>query len=67
MAKDSTKAVVEPIELPMGLITRARAKRFKEDIVGLIDQILGEFVAGLIDQSWTCTLFMPCNLLQAKL
>ncbi|KAH1107648.1 hypothetical protein J1N35_011416, partial [Gossypium stocksii] len=34
---------------------------------GLIDRIWGEAVAGLIDQSWTCTSCVLCSLLQANL
>ncbi|KAH1082790.1 hypothetical protein J1N35_022551 [Gossypium stocksii] len=67
MAKDSSKIAIDPIELPMRPITRARAKRFKEAISGLIDQVWGETVAGLIDRAWACTPCIPCNLLQAKL
>ncbi|KAK5845734.1 hypothetical protein PVK06_001948 [Gossypium arboreum] len=67
MVQDLTKASIEPMELPIGPITCARAKRFKEAVVGLIDRIWGEAVAGFIDQSWTCTPYMPQNLLQAQL
>ncbi|KAK5840091.1 hypothetical protein PVK06_008960 [Gossypium arboreum] len=62
-----TRVGTEPIELPIRPITRARAKRFKEAISGLIDRIWGEAVAGLIDQSWTSSSCVPCSLLQAEL
>ncbi|KAK5835869.1 hypothetical protein PVK06_011583 [Gossypium arboreum] len=51
----------------MGPITRARAKRFKEAILSLIDQVWGEPIAGLIDRAGACTPCVPCKLLQAKL
>ncbi|KAH1114319.1 hypothetical protein J1N35_007697 [Gossypium stocksii] len=59
MTKDLTKAAAKPIELPMGPIIHALAKRFKESISGLIDRIWGEGVARLIDQSWTSTSCVP--------
>ncbi|KAH1107914.1 hypothetical protein J1N35_011682, partial [Gossypium stocksii] len=45
-----TRAIVaEPIKLPIGPITRAQAKKFKEVISCIIDRIWGEAVAGFID------------------
>ncbi|KAK5840090.1 hypothetical protein PVK06_008959 [Gossypium arboreum] len=61
-----TRAAVEPIELPIGPITRARSKRFKEAISGLVDRIWGEAIAGLVYQSWTSSSCVPCSLLQAE-
>ncbi|KAH1046907.1 hypothetical protein J1N35_037691, partial [Gossypium stocksii] len=63
----STKRVGDPIELPMGPITRARANKFKKAILSLIDQVWGETVARFIDRVWACTPCVPYNLLQAKL
>ncbi|KAH1097629.1 hypothetical protein J1N35_014550 [Gossypium stocksii] len=50
-SKIQTKAAKEPMELPTRLISRARAKRFKEVVAGLIDRISSEAVVGFIDQS----------------
>ncbi|KAK5794032.1 hypothetical protein PVK06_035223 [Gossypium arboreum] len=58
---------VKHIELSIGSITRAIAKKFQGAISCYIDRIWGEEVAGLIDQSWTSTSCVPCSLLQAKL
>lgn len=63
-SKDSTKSAFQPIELPTGSITRVRAKRFKEAISGLVDQVWGEALTGLIDRAWECSTWSPCNLLQ---
>ncbi|KAH1122594.1 hypothetical protein J1N35_005754 [Gossypium stocksii] len=67
MAQDQPKAAVEPMELPTGPITRARAKKFKEAVAALIDRVWGETVARFIERSWTSNPSMPCNLLQAHL
>ncbi|XP_040966549.1 uncharacterized protein, partial [Gossypium hirsutum] len=43
----------DPLELPVGPITRARAKRFKDATTALVDRVWGEIVAGLLESSWT--------------
>ncbi|XP_017637300.2 uncharacterized protein LOC108479297 [Gossypium arboreum] len=45
-------ANVDPFELPVGLITRAREKRFKDATIALVNRVWGETVAGLIESSW---------------
>ncbi|KAH1039096.1 hypothetical protein J1N35_040839 [Gossypium stocksii] len=64
MAKD---AAAKPIELPIGLITRAKAKKFKEAIASYIDRIRGETIARHIDHSWTSSSCVPCSLLKVEL
>ncbi|KAK5785500.1 hypothetical protein PVK06_040091 [Gossypium arboreum] len=57
----------DPLELPVGLITRARAKRFKDATTTLVDRVWGETVAGLLESSWTSKPSKPCILLQAQI
>ncbi|KAK5845798.1 hypothetical protein PVK06_002024 [Gossypium arboreum] len=58
MAKE---AAVDPIELPLGPITRSRAKKFREALLSYIDRAWIEEVAGLIDYSWSSTTCVPCS------
>ncbi|KAH1040032.1 hypothetical protein J1N35_041775 [Gossypium stocksii] len=57
----------DPLELPQGPITQARAKLFKEAISALVNQVWGETMAGHIERAWTSSMKLPCNLLQAEL
>ncbi|KAG8482833.1 hypothetical protein CXB51_024109 [Gossypium anomalum] len=57
----------DPLELHVGPITRARAKRFKDATTTLVDRVWGETVAGLFESSWTSKPIKPCILLQAQL
>ncbi|KAK5802805.1 hypothetical protein PVK06_030428 [Gossypium arboreum] len=57
----------DPLELPVGPITRARAKRFKDATIALVDRVWGETVAGLLESSWTSKPSKPCILLQAQI
>ncbi|PPS05633.1 hypothetical protein GOBAR_AA15016 [Gossypium barbadense] len=67
MPRATPSANKEPLKLPLGLISRARAKSFKEAILALVDQIWGETVVGHIDRPWTSQLGVPCNLLHQNL
>ncbi|KAH1046298.1 hypothetical protein J1N35_037082 [Gossypium stocksii] len=51
--QESPSANKESLELPLGSMTQSRAKRFKEAVSALVDQVLGENLVGLIDQTWT--------------
>ncbi|KAG8481073.1 hypothetical protein CXB51_025807 [Gossypium anomalum] len=57
----------DPLELPVGSITRARAKRFKDATTTLVDRVWGETIAGLFESSWTSKPIKPCILLQAQI
>ena len=57
----------DPLELPVGPVTRTRAKRFKDATTALVDRVWGETVAGLLESSWTSKPSKPCILLQAQI
>ncbi|KAK5785477.1 hypothetical protein PVK06_040068 [Gossypium arboreum] len=54
---------MDPLELPLGLITQARAKRFKDATTTLVNKVWGENIAGLLESSWTSKPSKPCTLL----
>ncbi|KAH1046903.1 hypothetical protein J1N35_037687 [Gossypium stocksii] len=63
MAKEANAKL---IELSLWPITRACAKKFQEAISCYIDQVWGEKVTSLIDQSWTSMLCILCSLLKVE-
>ncbi|KAH1031803.1 hypothetical protein J1N35_043977 [Gossypium stocksii] len=63
MAKE---LAVDPIKLPLGPITRERAKKFKKAIASYLDRKWGKTIAGHIDHSWTSSISTPCRLLKSK-
>ncbi|KAH1115395.1 hypothetical protein J1N35_008773 [Gossypium stocksii] len=63
--QESSVANMDPLELLVGPITRARAKRFKEAISALVDQVWAESITSLLESLWISTSSYPCNLFQA--
>ncbi|KAK5839649.1 hypothetical protein PVK06_008470 [Gossypium arboreum] len=59
-------ASVDPLEFPVGPITRARAKRFKDAISALVDRAWAESITSLIESSWTSSPSHPRNLFLAR-
>ncbi|KAH1097718.1 hypothetical protein J1N35_014639 [Gossypium stocksii] len=56
--------VVEPLELLLGPITQARAKRFQEALSSYIDRAWREEVT---DHCWTSSPSLICNVLLADI
>ncbi|KAK5770644.1 hypothetical protein PVK06_046797 [Gossypium arboreum] len=65
-SQELPRAIMDPLELPLGPITRAWSKRLKDATTSLVDRVWGKTVAGLLESSWTSKPSKPCNLLQAQ-
>ncbi|KAH1064868.1 hypothetical protein J1N35_029855 [Gossypium stocksii] len=65
-SQELSRADNDPLELPLGPITRARAKRFKDATLALVDRVWGKIIANFIENSWTSKPSKQCMFLQAQ-